>query len=112
MDARAFAAKAHAFVVDIDTPALDDADRHHLARVLRLGPGDVMTIADGRGRWRGCRFGDALEPLGPVEHDEPARPEIGVGFALVKGNRPELVVQKLTEIGVDRITPFVADRSV
>jgi 16S rRNA (uracil1498-N3)-methyltransferase len=35
-----------------------------------------------------------------------------VGFALVKGDRPELVVQKLTELGIDRIVPFVADRSV
>jgi 16S rRNA (uracil1498-N3)-methyltransferase len=31
---------------------------------------------------------------------------------LVKGERPEWVVQKLTEVGVDRIVPFVADRSV
>ena len=35
-----------------------------------------------------------------------------MGFALVKGGRPELVVQKLTELGVDRIVPFVAERSV
>jgi 16S rRNA U1498 N3-methylase RsmE len=30
----------------------------------------------------------------------------------VKGERPELVVQKLTELGVDRVVPFVAGRSV
>jgi len=30
----------------------------------------------------------------------------------VKGERPELAVQKLTELGVDRIAPFVAGRSV
>lgn len=41
----------------------------------------------------------------------PARP-VTVGFALVKGDRPELVVQKLTELGVDVIAPFVAERSV
>ena len=35
-----------------------------------------------------------------------------MAFALVKGERPELVVQKLTELGVDRIVPFVAGRSV
>ena len=33
-------------------------------------------------------------------------------FALVKGEKPELVVQKLTEIGIDVIIPFIADRSV
>jgi len=31
---------------------------------------------------------------------------------VVKGERPELVVQKLTELGVDRIVPFAAERSV
>jgi 16S rRNA (uracil1498-N3)-methyltransferase len=39
-------------------------------------------------------------------------PPITVAFALVKGQRPELAVQKLTEVGVDRIVPFVAERSV
>jgi 16S rRNA (uracil1498-N3)-methyltransferase len=35
-----------------------------------------------------------------------------VAFALVKGDKLELVVQKLTELGIDRIVPFRADRSV
>jgi 16S rRNA (uracil1498-N3)-methyltransferase len=43
----------------------------------------------------------------------PARaPALSVGFALVKGEKPEWIVQKLTECGVDRILPFVAERSV
>lgn len=37
---------AHAFVGDLDEPVLDDADRHHLERVLRLAPGEVVTVAD------------------------------------------------------------------
>jgi 16S rRNA (uracil1498-N3)-methyltransferase len=44
---------------------------------------------------------------------EPSpQPQITIAFALVKGQRPDLVVQKLTELGVDRIVPFVAERSV
>jgi 16S rRNA (uracil1498-N3)-methyltransferase len=35
-----------------------------------------------------------------------------VAFALTKGDKPELVVQKLTELGVDRIVAFTAGRSV
>lgn len=106
------AGRAHAFVDDISVPALDERDRHHLERVLRLRAGDELTVSDGRGGWRRCRYGDALEPIGEVEHDELADPEITVAFALVKGERPEMVVQKLTEVGVDRIVPFVAERSV
>ncbi len=35
-----------------------------------------------------------------------------VAFSPVKGDRPEWAVQKLTELGVDRIVPLVAARSV
>ncbi len=43
-----------------------------------------------------------------------ARPEptLTVAFALTKGSRPEIVVQKLTELGINRIVPFTADRSI
>ena len=44
---------------------------------------------------------------------EPApTPPVTVAFAPVKGDRPEWAVQKLTELGVDRIVPLVAARSV
>jgi 16S rRNA (uracil1498-N3)-methyltransferase len=43
---------------------------------------------------------------------EPSTPRLAVGFALVKGDKPELIVQKLTELGIDRIVPFRAERSV
>ena len=49
-----------------------------------------------------------LEPIGPVTDEAPVEPELGVAFALVKGDRPELAVQKLTELGIDVIVPFVA----
>lgn len=44
--------------------------------------------------------------------DPPPAPLLTVAFALVKGQKPELVVQKLTELGIDEIVPFVAERSV
>src|SRR2546430_2495801 len=52
-------ARAHAFVVDVESPELGPDDRHHLERVLRLRPGDELTVSDGDGRWRRCRFGPA-----------------------------------------------------
>lgn len=102
----------HVFVDDLESPELDDADRHHLARVLRLRDGDPLTVSDGRGHWRPCRFGSVIEPLGVVEVERARQPELAVAFAPVKGDRPEWVVQKLTELGVDRIVVMVADRSV
>ena len=101
-----------ALVTDLDAPALAPDDRHHLQRVLRLRDGEPLVVGDGAGGWRPARFGDPLQPIGPVECAPPEAPPITVAFALVKGDRPELVVQKLTELGVDRITPFRASRSV
>jgi 16S rRNA (uracil1498-N3)-methyltransferase len=69
-------------------------------------------VSDGAGRWRACRFGVTIEPAGEIHAVALAPPALTVGFALVKGGRPELVVQKLTELGIDHIVPFAADRSV
>lgn len=105
---------AHAFVADPDDPELGEDDRHHLLRVLRVRPGEEVTVSDGGGRWRPCRLGPGgtLEPAGDVQVVPRPVPAVGVGVALTKGDRPETAIQKLTELGVDRILPFVADRSV
>jgi 16S rRNA (uracil1498-N3)-methyltransferase len=105
-------AAAHAFVSDLDAPVLVPEDRHHLERVLRLRRGEALTVSDGAGGWRPCTFGVELEPAGEVCHDPAPVPPVTIAFALLKGERPELVVQKLTELGVDRIVPMVTARCV
>jgi len=107
-------AAAHVFVADLDRPEIGDDDRHHLERVLRLRVGEKVTASDGRGGLRVCAFapGGALEPDGEIEVSAPPSPAIGVGFALVKAEKPEWFVQKLTECGVDRIVPVASARSI
>jgi 16S rRNA (uracil1498-N3)-methyltransferase len=115
------AAAAQVFVDDPARPVLADDDVHHLGRVLRLRPGEVVIATDGRGRWlrASWRGGAELEPVrdatagdGTVQIEARAEPVLTVAFAPVKGERPEWVVQKLTELGVDRIVPLVSERSV
>jgi 16S rRNA (uracil1498-N3)-methyltransferase len=102
-----------AFVEDLERPDLAADDLHHLTRVLRLRSGAALTVGDGRGAWRTARLeGVGVVPTGPVQQTAMTDAPVCVGFALVKGDKPELVVQKLTELGVDRIVPFRADRSV
>jgi 16S rRNA (uracil1498-N3)-methyltransferase len=107
-------AAAHVFVSDLETLVLRPEDRHHLSRVLRLRPGEAVSAADDRGSWRACRFrdGPALDPDGQIELRTPLEPTLTVGFALTKGERVEWTVQKLTELGVDRIIPMVSERTV
>lgn len=100
------------YVADLDHPELDEDDHHHLARSLRVGPGAPITVADGAGRWRSARFGSRPEPDGPIEETERPVPLLTVGFVPVKGERSETVVQKLTELGIDRIVPVLSERSV
>ena len=102
----------HAFVADLERPELEPDDRHHLDRVLRLRPGDPFTVSDGAGRWRRCRFGPDVEVDGDPVAVAASEPALTIAVALVKGQRPELVAQKLTELGIDRIVFFVAARSV
>jgi 16S rRNA (uracil1498-N3)-methyltransferase len=118
------AASAHLFVDPasglVDTVEVAGEDGHHLARVLRLREGETVTVTDGSGRWRPYRIADAgagaavvhLSATGPPEQEPELVPRLGVAFALTKGDKPDLVVQKLTELGVDRIVPVLAERSV
>jgi 16S rRNA (uracil1498-N3)-methyltransferase len=104
----------HLVVSTIEAPVLDPDALHHLARVRRLRAGDPVTVTDGAGAWRSCRFtGEPdLEVAGDVVRIERPTPELTVAFALTKSDKPDLVVQKLTELGIDRIVPFRAERSV
>ena len=106
------AAAAHAFVSDLDSPELSPDDRHHLERVLRLRAGEKITVSDGAGRWRVCRYAGDVEPIGEIVVDRRPSPAIAVAVALTKGERLDWAVQKLTELGVDLIVPFSAARSV
>ncbi len=103
----------HVIVDDVDAPVLFDEDLHHLDKVRRLRAGDLVSVTDGVGAWRWCEFrASALVPCGDIDRVAKPEPTLTVGFALVKGSKPELVVQKLTELGIDVICPFVAERSV
>jgi len=111
-------AAAQVFVADPARPVLAAGDLHHLAKVLRLRGGEAVVAGDGRGAWCLCRFRSAadeslaLEPDGDMQLEAPEASPVTVAFAPAKGDRPEWVVQKLTELGVDRIVVLAADRSV
>lgn len=106
-------AAAHVLVDDVAAPVLSDDAAHHVMRVLRVRDGDLVTVTDGAGRWRACRAaGDGVEPDGDVESVCRRHEPLTIAFAIPKQDRPEWIVQKLTEIGIDRIVPLHAERSV
>jgi 16S rRNA (uracil1498-N3)-methyltransferase len=96
---------------------LTGAEGHHAATVRRLRPGEHVVLTDGRGG----RAAAVVTAAGRGTLDlrvEPAclvpaaDPSITVVQAIAKGDRGELAVQAMTEVGVDAIVPWSAARSV
>lgn len=113
MNPRLRRSAAHVFVQSLDSPSLDDPDAHHLGRVLRIRPTDEISVSDGQGAWAPARWSSdaGIQLLAAVE-SVPAVRSLGIVSAVPKGDRPELIVQKLTELGIDRIAFASMSRSV
>jgi 16S rRNA (uracil1498-N3)-methyltransferase len=89
----------------------------HAAVVRRIRPGEMIMIGDGRGR--GIR-GSVVEtgPSGLIVEvaghlaapEEPRR--LVAAQALAKGDRSELAVEMMTEMGISEIIPWQASRSI
>jgi 16S rRNA (uracil1498-N3)-methyltransferase len=114
-----YPATAHTFLPALDDDVtLDDDAGHHLSRVRRVRAGETLTAADGDGRWRpyavvGVRAGAVeLHAEGAPVVEPQLEPRLVVAFALTKGTKPDLAVQKLTELGVDGVTLLASRRSV
>ena len=106
------ASAAHVFVDDLDRPQLDDRDEHHLARVLRLRDGEVVTVGDGRGSWRTARWHRSGPIVDGPSVTVPAPPTVTIAAAIPKGDRLDWMVQKLVEVGVMCIVLVDCRRSV
>jgi 16S rRNA (uracil1498-N3)-methyltransferase len=93
---------------------LSEAARHYLRDVLRLSPGDPVELFDGLGTAWEARVEPGFEGLALEARRAaaPGGPAIHLLFALAKGEKCELVVQKATELGAARLIPFAAERSV
>ncbi|MCF8548681.1 MAG: 16S rRNA (uracil(1498)-N(3))-methyltransferase [Pontimonas sp.] len=92
-------------------------EARHAATVGRLGIGEEILIGDGAGTLATARATGVgpkevvLEVVDTTFHPRP-KPEVWLVQALAKGDRDELAIQTCTELGVDRIIPWQAARSV
>lgn len=91
---------------------------HHVLRVLRLQPGQALTLFDGEGG----EYGAAIAHVGPrvvavdvveyreIERESPLTVTLAQGLAAA--DRMDYVVQKAVELGVAAIAPLAGARSV
>ena len=103
----------HVLIENLETPELSEEKLHHLKKVLRSKPNSLITATDGKGAWGVFNFsGTFVEIVDGIRLQEQRRHSLTVAVSLAKSGKPDLVVQKLTEIGVDEIILFPAEHSV
>lgn len=97
--------------------ALTGDEARHLSQVLRIKPGESLTVFDGKGRRAQAvvmnvsrdrvplRLGEVSPPVVP-------RPSITLAQAIPKGKNMDLIVQKAVELGVSVIQPLVTHNTI
>ena len=111
------------FIIDhidpsAETVHIGGSQAKHIARVLRMEVGDHLVIADMKGsRYKGTIV--AVNPvevvvrlIEPIAAPQPAPVQITLCQAVLKAKAMDLVVQKLTELGVSCLVPFYSQRTV
>jgi 16S rRNA (uracil1498-N3)-methyltransferase len=90
----------------------------HLTRVLRLRAGAALTLFNGQGGEyvaellaieRGAARAAVVQQL-PIERESPLRLTLLQGIS--RGERMDLIVQKATELGIERLVPIAAEHGV
>lgn len=114
MTRRRFFAPPSAFNFNQHVVTLSADEAKHLREVLRLKAGDDVQVFDGAGREfraivsQARRESAELEIGDEIESPKPESPlELTLAVALLKGEKFDLVVQKGTELGVNRFVPLV-----
>jgi 16S rRNA (uracil1498-N3)-methyltransferase len=99
------------------TLTVRDAPANYLANVLRLRPGDQVKLFDDRtGEWLATLIDVAKKSvtltIGDQLREREQVPDLWLLFAPIKRGRIDWLVEKATELGVDRLMPVITARTV
>ncbi|MEO2074511.1 MAG: 16S rRNA (uracil(1498)-N(3))-methyltransferase [Bacillus sp. (in: firmicutes)] len=97
---------------------IDEEDRHHIVKVMRMQIGDQIICVDPKGKQAVCRLAEITDErvVADVVQWKEESPElpirITIASGLPKGDKLEWIIQKGTELGAHQFLPFSAARSV
>jgi 16S rRNA (uracil1498-N3)-methyltransferase len=100
------------------TTELGGTEARHLCSVLRLGPGDKVELFDGAGSLATATISTikkskVIVGIEHIQHIEPPKSRrIIIAASIAKGERFDWLIEKCTELGVDRICPVLFERTV
>jgi len=96
---------------------LTGSEGRHAAVVRRIGPGETVVLSDGRGHaitgpvLSVSKTGLTVRVDRQLSQPEPALRIVAVQ-AVAKGDRSDVAIEAMTEVGVDQIVPWQASRSI
>ena len=98
-----------------DKIILKDSDIHHIRNVMRMKIGESVEVVYDNKLYI-CKI-DSLEPVelnieSVIDKENKLSLDITIAVALVKEQKMDLILQKLTELGVNRIIPVSMERSI
>lgn len=112
-----FAAEFEAFPVEIEVTQAETV--HHIRQVMRMKPGDAVVAVDGVREIAYTAELTAVDKhalgfrlLERLPSPEDSIPSVTLGVALIKEQRWDWLLQKVTELGVRCIVPLSAERCV
>lgn len=94
---------------------LEESDIRHIKKVMRMNINDKIEVVYNN-KLHICEI-TSLEPFNikvieKLDEDKKTKIELTVAVALVKEQKMDLILQKLTELGVSRIIPVSMERSI
>ncbi len=101
-----------------DFATLEHAEAHHALHVMRVKPGHTVTLFDGAGTvavatvQKASRRDVYTQIVERSFHERRLTAAVTIAAVPPKGDRPKWMVEKLTELGVDRFVPLQCERAV
>lgn len=90
-----------------------DSDMYHITKVMRMNIGDEIEVIYDKKLYL-CKIINnyEIETVKEVEEDNELNIDITIAIGMVKEQKFDLILQKLTELGVKEIIPLAMERSI
>lgn len=97
--------------------SISGSEYHHICNVFRRKVGDNIVLSNGKGLLavgvvEAVEKREVIIKIDDFEIKQKSQPEIAVAFPLLKNKHDNMIIEKLTELGVKDFFPLITDRTV